>query len=221
MKKQRIQLIILLLAIICAIFTLLYVKQQNKKAEEQTKQENAEIIVDEIDITNISAFSYYFNGEKISYQKEEENWICINDESLQLDNEKIQELLKNISTISATEQVVDVEELSDYGLLKPLNTITITMGDKTVTYTIGAYNDILSGSYVRKNDETTIYIVNGGITTAFTQSPLNYVKEENEEVSENSVSNVSSDQVLEASESYGSTRMLQRNQNRVREKTRK
>lgn len=193
MKKQRIQLIILLLAIICAIFTLLYVKQQNKKAEEQTKQENAEIIVDEIDITNISAFSYYFNGEKISYQKEEENWICINDESLQLDNEKIQELLKNISTISATEQVVDVEELSDYGLLKPLNTITITMGDKTVTYTIGAYNDILSGSYVRKNDETTIYIVNGGITTAFTQSPLNYVKEENEEVSENSVSNVSSD----------------------------
>lgn len=190
MKKQKIQLIILLAAILCAVIVLFVVKQENKKAEEEAaaEQEVATITVDEIDISKISAFSYYSDGVKISYQKEGENWVCVNDAELQLDNDKIEGLLENISTITAVEQVTEVEDLSDYGLLEPLNTISITMEEKNITYAVGDYNDIVSGSYVRKNDETTIYIVNGGITTAFTQGPENYVQEETEEVSDNDVS---------------------------------
>lgn len=107
---------------------------------------------------------------------------------MQLDYDKIESLLANISTITATEQVADVEDLSEYGLLEPVNTISITLGEKNITYTVGSYNDFLSGSYLRKNDETTIYISSGGITTAFTQGPENYVQEETEEVSDNSIS---------------------------------
>lgn len=178
MKKQRNQLILLLFAIFAAALLLVFVKQQNKKAEEEALQENAEIVIDEIDTDKITAFSYYCDGQKISYQKEGENWNCINHAELQLDNDKIQGLLANISSITASEKVSDVEYFGEYGLLEPSNTITIAMGDKTITYAIGNYNDIVAASYVRKNDETTIYLVSGGLTTAFGESPENYKKDE-------------------------------------------
>ena len=181
MKKQRTQLTVLLILIVCALGALLLLRRSNEKAAQREEAENDDLVIDELAVSEITAFSYEQGGVKWSYDKEGDHWICQNDEQLKLDTDKIESLLDNVSSITASEQLTDVEDFAQYGLAAPSNTVTVTAGGETIIYFIGDYNSIISGYYVRKNDEATVYVVSGGIATAFSHEPQEYAAEEEAE----------------------------------------
>lgn len=195
MKRQKRQFLILVLVIVAALIVFFVLKQKNEQAAKEEEAKSQEMVLDEIDSALVTAFSYYVNGQQISFERIEETWSCVQDRELEIDADKINSLLENVAQITANEELLDVENLEEYGLLEPTNTITIVCNDKTICYEIGNYNEVVDGYYVKRRGETTIYLVNGAIATAFTEGVDSFIVEET--VSENTVSdNTISDNVI-------------------------
>lgn len=185
MKKQKIQFLILVIIIVAALGVLLLLKHNNEKAVAEEEAQKQGIVLDEIDSTMVTAFSYYVNGEELSFEKIDDSWSCVQDRAQQIDADKISSVLANVCEITADEELLEVEDLGTYGLLEPSNTVTIVCGDKTICYEIGAANEIVGGYYVKKSDAPQVYLVSGSIATAFTDELASYIVEEEETVSEN------------------------------------
>lgn len=178
MKKQKTQLMVIALLIVSAVVSLLSLQRHNDREQQREEDEAAAIVMDAIEVGSITAFSYEMDGTTWRYEKSGDGWICKNNEQLTLDTSKIESLLGNVSSITASDTLTDVENLGEYGLDQPSNRITIVTDDQTVTYSIGDYNSMIYGYYVRRNDEDQVYIVSGGIATAFTGEAAEYVAEE-------------------------------------------
>jgi hypothetical protein len=80
-----------------------------------------------------------------------------------------------------------VEDLSEYGLTEPFETITVKTAEQTVTIYVGDYNTIVSTYYFMLDDSPNVYTYSGGFCEAFQSMPQDLVAEEEESVSDNSV----------------------------------
>ena len=177
MKKQKLQLAVMAVMIVCALVCLLLLQRHNEsRQKEEAKQTDR--VIDAFEVSSITAFSYETGGTTWSYEKTGDGWICKNNEQLSLDESKIESLLGNVGSVTASDELLDVEDFGQYGLDQPSNRVTIVTDDQTVTYSIGDYNSIVYGYYVRRNDEDHLYIVSGGVATAFTGEADEYALEE-------------------------------------------
>lgn len=72
MRKQKVQMVVLVAALTLLIGGYFLLQQYNKKQAE--KEEENKIQVAEIDADAIEAFSYQLDGETLSFTKTDDNW---------------------------------------------------------------------------------------------------------------------------------------------------
>lgn len=146
MKKQKKQLIALCILLLICIVAWVSLTKWNK-SQEQKKQEEEEaskVMVTDISTEDVKAFSYQYNNETLSFVKEDDTWYYEADKSIALDQDAVETLVTTAAQFTADQEIRDYEDLSEYGLETPSNTITLTTGDGTTTLLIGNKNDMLS-----------------------------------------------------------------------------
>lgn len=180
MKKQKIQMLIivaiLLLGIIAYFVAVQYTKSQKQRDRDSETEGQVKLTV--IDPDTVDAFSYIKDGATYSYAKADNTWICENDTSLVLDSDSIGTLLDNLKEITAMETIDSYDSLEDYGLNQPQNTISVNCGGETTTIDIGDYNDMLSEYYMKLSGDDRIYLVDSTLYNAFSKTPDSMVKQE-------------------------------------------
>lgn len=192
MKKQSIQIGILF--VLCLAFFGAYLGLKKYNASEASKADDkadTSVELEKIDTDEITSFSYQYDGETFSYNKDGEAWYFTADPSLDLDEDKVSDMLSYIATIQADDQVEQPEALSEYGLEQPENTITIVTADQTTTIHVGAYNDVASCYYFSMDDSDAVYTIASGFATAFHKTVEELLVTET--VSEDSVSSDSTE----------------------------
>lgn len=169
MKKQKKQfLILLILLIICAI-AWIALNGWNKKQEQkkQEEEEASKAVVTDISTDDVNAFSYQYNNETLSFAKEEDTWYYEADKSIALDQDKIKTLISTAAGLTVEQEIKDYEDLSEYGLDTPSDTITLTTKDGTTTLYVGNENEMLSQYYVKTSDSDSIYLAGSSIATSY------------------------------------------------------
>lgn len=186
MKRQKIQLIVLAVLAVLCIGGYLILKNYNseKEKEEEAKSSGEEVLT--IDSDKITAFSYEYEGETLHFIKTDDVWVNEENESVNLDGEKIEEMLANIKTVSADQVLSDVSDLSEYGLVKPTNVISVTADGTDYSFYVGDYNSTASCYYFMTNMSQNVYTMQDGLCTGFAKSILELQKEES--VSDNTTS---------------------------------
>lgn len=108
------------------------------------------------------------NGETLSFQREDGNWICKSDPSVELDQTEMNTLCAGMTGIAVFRTMEDVEDLSQYGLDIPAVTITVTdISGNEITVALGNNNDSAGVIYaVREGDRGCVYAVTPSIRTA-------------------------------------------------------
>jgi hypothetical protein len=188
MKKQKIQIVIMLvLVLLCALgYFLLNRYAQKKEEAEQAEAEAATTTVCEIAAEDITGFSYQIDGVTYAYQKSGDEWTCEGYEELDLDEDQITALLANVTVVTCDEVLTDVEDYDSFGFAEPSNVITVTTDEKTITITIGDYNSTASCYYYMTSESDDVYAGNAAVCTSFILTPDNYEAiVEDETVSEN------------------------------------
>ena len=169
MKKQEKQLIALCILLLICIVAWVGLTKWNK-SQEQKKQEEEEVskvMVTDITTEDINAFSYQYNNETLSFVKEDGTWYYEADKSISLDQDTMETLVATAAQLTAEQKIKDYEDLSEYGLDTPSNTITLTTGDGTTTLLIGNKNDMLSQYYVKTDQSDSIYLAGSAVYTTY------------------------------------------------------
>lgn len=169
MKKQKKQLIVLCILLLICIVAWVGLTKWNK-SQEQKKQEEEEaskVMVTDVNTEDVNAFSYQYNNETLSFVKEDDTWYYEADKSIALDQDAVETLVITAAQLTADQEIRDYEDLSEYGLETPSNTITLTTGDGTTTLLIGNKNDMLSQYYVKTDQSNSIYLAGSAVYTTY------------------------------------------------------
>lgn len=167
MKKQKKQLIALCILLLICIVAWVGLTKWNKSQEQKKQEEASKVVVTDISTEDVKAFSYQYNNETLSFVKEDDTWYYEADKSISLDQDTMETLAATAAKLTAEQEIKDYEDLSEYGLDTPSNTITLTTGDGTTTLLIGNKNDMLSQYYVKMDQSDSIYLAGSAVYTTY------------------------------------------------------
>lgn len=178
-KKQMVCLLVLLVIFIAAFCgTKVYQQKQQEKEEKQTEADKK--YVTQTDVSDITAFSYQIQDETLTFVKEGDQWISQDDSTVALDQSAVENLVSSMAEIEAEEVIDEPDNLSEYGFDTPVNVLTYTTADGTVTLTVGMENTITSQYYLTKSDDDRLYLVADDFPSPFTKT-LDELKDTSED----------------------------------------
>lgn len=186
-KKSKMIKLISLIALLVALVAIYFVVEKvNKEKEEETESENEEVSVTihSTDVDSIVSFSYIYEGTEYAFQKVDDTWVSLNDESIELDQDAVSNLAENFQEVTAS-RIVEEEasDLTQYGLDNPTNVITVIDSEgNTVIYDIGNENQTVSGYYIKTEDNNTVYLTDT-FATVFNKNLEDLKKEEDDTTS--------------------------------------
>ena len=146
MNRQKKLLLLLSLLILVSAAALVVVKGEEKK--EKIKNTPATIL----EWSDIDSVSWDYDGTSLAFQKEDGSWVYPADTAFPVDQEKMEDLLAQFQDLGAAFTIEEVEDYGQYGLEKPLCTITLTQGEETKTLTLGNYSQMDSQRYASLGD---------------------------------------------------------------------
>lgn len=158
-----------------------YVLLKDKNAREQEAPDDAETLYS-YEADDISSISFTDkHGKELSFTRKEDGWVYTEDaEGCQVLDDKLTEILNQVSKLSYKDVIEDVDNPADFGLEKPEVQLTLKTPEDTVTVHIGAYNETTSCQYVMLNqDANKIYAVLASLTSIFHVDLFDLIEGEN------------------------------------------
>ena len=118
----------MILLCIFLILVILYLALRSKNQQEE-EAENAGIPILEMDSDSVTEVSFQINGEQVQFAKEEDTWVNANQSDFPVNQDKLIDLVADLTDTEADRVLSDVENLSEYGLEEPANTIVLKNAD--------------------------------------------------------------------------------------------
>lgn len=120
------------------------------------------------DPDDITAASFINNGDTISFTQVNGSWVYDADDTFPLNEKALTSALNTISEVSATREITDVTDFSQYGLSSPTYEIKLTSSaDGEITLDIGISNTLTSEYYFRVNGGSSVYMVDSSVYDVF------------------------------------------------------
>ncbi len=185
MKKKQRQMIGMLLALVVLAAAFLGIRQYNKNASSTTStaEDTQETILD-VNSDDITSFSYVYDGETYSFEKEDDTWYYADDHSLNLNQERIKAMILKVAPLKVNQVIENVTDMSQYGLANPERTIQYETADRSVIINVGNLNSMTSQYYIAFPSEMTVYAVTTNVVTGFNYTLDDLVEEETTEETE-------------------------------------
>lgn len=185
MKKQKIQLYIMVGALLVLVGAFFGVKSYNAHLEEMESLESEpEYTVLDLDEEDVNGFSFDNEYGSYSFEKNSDDegnisWVCLEEADLNLDSDKVSSVLNSILFIQADTCIEDVSDLEQYGLAEPAVSVSITTGNgESYKLLCGDYNGITSKYYLSLGGENVVYALDSDIKSEINIMPDDLVVDE-------------------------------------------
>lgn len=207
MKKQRTQLIALLVVVVLLFLGIKGVGYL-KERQEAEAQKTENILILQLEEERLTELSYSYKGTEYSFVKQEDDWYATKDASLTLNQYMILAMAEKLTPLTALEQIDGVTDLSQYGLSDPARYVKCVADGMTYEILIGDYNDLTGQYYICLAGEDTVYTIAEAFVLAFNKTLEDVVQEmeeTSEENSEESIAESAEDDMALESESMKET----------------
>ena len=138
-----------LLGVLLVVCIAAFAVSRYEEKKEQIKN-SGEVIL-EIPTDSVTALSWTNDSGTFSFTKDE-TWVYDDDNAFPVDEEKINDLLEQFTSLAAAFAIDDVEDFAQYGLDEPICTIHITAGEETYTVELGDFSKMDEQRYVSIGD---------------------------------------------------------------------
>lgn len=160
MKKKTVKLVsaVVVLGVLCAAYegVNFYVTSQEEKEKEES---DTSVDLVSLEADDVTAVSFTADENNIEFDKKDDTWTEKSDAAFPVNQDTVDSAVKGVASLTADQEISDVEDLSEYDLDAPQNTITLTTADGDTTLEIGmeSSNDQY---YVKKaDDDKNVYLV--------------------------------------------------------------
>ena len=151
-------------------------KQEEKETAESEESESAEIV--SISADDIKSIKFLIDKQEVVFEKDGDSWVKADESAFPVSQDKVDALAASLESITAARTLEDVEDVSEYELDQPENTITVTTtdGDTTVIQ-IGMENSSTNQEYIDlNNDSSTVYVVESSTFQSFEGELYDFAK---------------------------------------------
>lgn len=191
-KKQFIILLVVLIVIVGLICGVKAGKSVSEKKAEEKAEADTEY-VNQFDVSDVTAFTYMYDGQTLMFDLEDGKWVYLGDSSMELDTDKIENLLIEMSNLSANTVIEDAENMSEYGVDGSSQIFSAVFSNgSSLTYYFGSENEMVGGYYVQVTDDAddtynrNVYLVDSSVVTSTLSTSVEslQVSEDDSSVSE-------------------------------------
>ena len=169
MKKKTVKLVsaVVVLGVVSGAYVGVnsYVSSHEKKESEA---EDTSVELTSLDTDNITSVAFTAGQDKVEFDKKDDTWSEKGDADFPVDQDTLNTAVGGVASLSAAQEISDVEDLSEYDLDSPQNEITLTTDDGDTVLQIGMENESTSQYYVRKSDDDKkVYLVDSSAVEPF------------------------------------------------------
>lgn len=201
MKKKSVRLLtsVVILGILGAGYAGVryYVKNEEKEESEAEEKDAEDISIFSASTENMESVKFFVDEKEVTfdYDKESDLWTKRDEADFPVNQDKLSEAAGAVSNLNAERVLENVENLAEYGLDSPQNTVTVDAGEENLTIRIGDYNEGVSQYYVAcDKDDDTVYLVAGALIEPFFGDLYDYAqKEDFPTIDSSNISSVSVD----------------------------
>jgi hypothetical protein len=167
-KRSGMTLILWVVFLILLALVYLFIVKSNEKREAKEAAENAETVLD-LSVSDVTAVEFTLEEQKVIFQLEADTWKLSGDDSFEVEATAVESVISTIAEMTSERTLEEVEDLSEYGLTNPNQTVTLTLQDGTAYHIyFGASNASTGNDYVYvDNDSTRVYTVDYSIAETF------------------------------------------------------
>lgn len=166
MERQKKQLAVLAVALIAVVIILIVLLKYFDKAEDVSGENH--FVINNIQAEKVIRFAFTNTEGTVSLTKNAQEWIYDNNSSLDMDEDKVAELIQIVAPLESENRIEEVENLEMYGLAEPALTILVSDGEEVCTMMIGDLNEITGTYYLcLEGKESVIYDINPQVVNAF------------------------------------------------------
>ena len=188
MKNKTVKMIlaVAVLAVCCGAYAGVktYVSHQEQKESEEESEESTSVFTASAD--DIKSLAFMVDDTETTFEKKDDSWVKKDDTDFPVNQSTLDSAASSVTSVESGRVLEDVDDLAEYGLDSPANTIKIVTksededgDDTTTTLYVGDENSSTSQYYVRKDDdEKTVYLVDSSCVEPFTKTLYDYAQME-------------------------------------------
>lgn len=160
MKKKTVKLVsaVVVLGVLCAAYEGVnyYVTSQEEK---ETEENDTSVDLVSLEADDITAVSFTADQDNVEFDKKDDTWTEKSDADFPVNQDTVDSAVKGVASLTADQEISDVEDLSEYDLDSPQNTITLTTADGDTTLEVGMESSN-NQYYVKKaDDDKNVYLI--------------------------------------------------------------
>lgn len=177
MKKRGTRLMVLCCVLIACVGGYLLIRQSEPVVEDETQAGPVAEAVESMDPEAVYAMNWDYMGEQIKLEKAGDAWQYAQDEAFPLEQAYAETMLAQATSLTASQRIDGVDDMSEYGLVAPQMEIILTDANgNNVRYSIGDQNS-LSGEYYMQlgDDNSTVWVVPASLYNAFSYTLYNLI----------------------------------------------
>ena len=177
-KSTKLVSAVVVLAVLGGVYVGLntYVSKEEKteSSEEESKTEVFSVKTDDI-----KSLEFIVDKKEVTFEKKDDSWVKKDETAFPVNQTTLDSAASAIETVEADRVLEDVEDLTEYGLDSPSNTVTVDTADGITRLNIGDENMSTNQYYISKDDDdSTVYVVAADTVSPFMDSLYDYAQGE-------------------------------------------
>ena len=154
-----------------------YVSKEEKTESSSEEESKAEVFSVKTD--DIKSLGFIVDKKAVTFEKKDDSWVKKDETAFPVNQTTLDSAASAIETVEADRVLEDVEDLTEYGLDSPSNTVTVDTADGTTKFNIGDENTSTNQYYIsRDDDDSTVYVVAADTVSPFMNSLYDYAQGE-------------------------------------------
>lgn len=168
MKKKTVKLVsaVVVLGVVSGAYVGVnhYVSSQEAKEAEE-KDTSVDLVSLEAD--DITAVSFTADQNEVEFDKKDDSWTEKSDANFPVNQDTVDSAVKGVASLTADQEISDVEDMSQYDLDNPQNTITLTTADGDTSLQIGMESSNNQYYVKKEDDDKNVYLVSSSSIEPF------------------------------------------------------
>ena len=154
-----------------------YVSKEEKTESSSAEESKTEVFSVKTD--DIKSLEFIVDKKETTFEKKDDSWVKKDETAFPVNQTTLDSAASAIEKVEADRVLKKVDDLTEYGLDSPSNTVTVDTSDGTTKFNIGDENTSTNQYYISKDDDdSTVYVVAADTVTPFMKSLYDYAQGE-------------------------------------------
>ena len=178
-KSTKLVSAVVVLAVLGGVYVGLNTYVSKEEKAESSSEEESKTEVFSVKTDDIKSLEFIVDKKEVTFEKKDDSWVKKDETAFPVNQTTLDSAASAIETVEADRVLEDVEDLAEYGLDSPSNTVTVDTADGTTKLNIGDENTSTNQYYIsRDDDDSTVYVVAADTVSPFMNSLYDYAQGE-------------------------------------------